>query len=160
MQKCDITLGHIIRVAQFDLSQFYKSLSPALCSLCCSWHLAVNNAISADKMLRTRLFNLSVNRASGGARQFKPGTLFPVRYDFFPWLSCVIEFVPPPPCHPSLSLSPLLRSLLLSLKVSFSDSCYRYSCRWCWLNIYNFINSNNKIIKVKWTPNWNSCDFV
>lgn len=42
-----------------------KASPSAFCSLCC-WHLAVNNAISEDKMLRQWLFNLHVHTELAG----------------------------------------------------------------------------------------------
>lgn len=139
-----------MQVAQTDLDQSYprsvkhfpcdasacrEAPAPTVCSLCC-WHLAVNNAISHDKMLRRWLFNLSGHRAGRAATTQAWTTSAPMWFLFY-WLKLrdwtffffflllFLTAVPPPPhsasCLPLLnSRSQLVWFILLPL--------------WCWLD--------------------------
>lgn len=85
-----------------DALVWRKASPSAFCSLCC-WHLAVNNAISEDKMLRQWLFNLSVHRASrepnnSGLNQFQFDMI-----SFNGWAEWLNFFLPYPAIPLSLS---------------------------------------------------------
>lgn len=111
-----------------------KRILPAAHCSSCWWHLAVNNAISKDKMLWQWLFNLSVlyTEVAGSptSRAWTGCSLiwFLSVAELYDWNSSCCPVIPR-----SLSLS-LPSCLSLPASQGHLVWSYWYYCCWCWLD--------------------------